>query len=165
MKPFAFWLSPWLLGACTGAQTMLDPAGDQARAIDGIWRLMLVVCAFMYLLVMSGLVWALLRARKKGAAGATQVGHTDAEPVLTRGLTLWVGLISVGLIVLTTVSFLVDRAVAAFGLDEDLLSVGPPQERMNAPYDTSLDATRTAEILGVTLPDVDALLHGLREQL
>ena len=57
------------------------------------------------------------------------------------------------------------RAVSAFGLDEDLLSVGPPQEPMNAPYDTSLDATRTAETLGVTLPDVDALLQGLREQL
>ena len=57
------------------------------------------------------------------------------------------------------------RAVTAFGLDEALLSVGPPQERMNAPYDTSLDATRTAETLGVTLPDVDALLQGLREQL
>ncbi len=57
------------------------------------------------------------------------------------------------------------RAVGAFGLDDALLSVGPPQERMNAPYDTSLDATRTAETLGVTLPDVDALLNGLKEQL
>jgi dTDP-4-dehydrorhamnose reductase len=57
------------------------------------------------------------------------------------------------------------RAVAAFGLDESLLSVGPPQERMNAPYDTSLDATRTAATLGVTLPDVDALLSGLKVQL
>src|SRR3954465_3023824 len=56
------------------------------------------------------------------------------------------------------------RAVSAFGLDEDLLSVGPPQERMNAPYDTSLDASRTAETLGVTLPDVDALLSGLKAQ-
>ena len=57
------------------------------------------------------------------------------------------------------------RAVSAFGLDADLLSVGPPEERMNAPYDTSLDATRTARTLGVTLPSVDDLLAGLREQL
>jgi dTDP-4-dehydrorhamnose reductase len=57
------------------------------------------------------------------------------------------------------------RAVTTFGLDESLLSIGPPQERMNAPYDTSLDATRTAATLGVTLPDVGALLAGLREQL
>jgi dTDP-4-dehydrorhamnose reductase len=57
------------------------------------------------------------------------------------------------------------RAVTAFGLDEDLLSVGPPEETMNAPYDTSLDATRTAETLGVTLPSVNDLLAGLREQL
>ena len=57
------------------------------------------------------------------------------------------------------------RAVSAFGLDEALLSVGPPQERMNAPYDTSLDAARTAATLGVTLPSVEDLLTGLREQL
>ncbi len=57
------------------------------------------------------------------------------------------------------------RGVRAFGLDEALLSVGPPQEEMNAPYDTSLDAARTAATLGVALPNVEALLTGLREQL
>jgi dTDP-4-dehydrorhamnose reductase len=57
------------------------------------------------------------------------------------------------------------RAVRAFGLDEELLAAGPPEEDMNAPYDTSLDATRTAATLGMTLPSVDDLLVGLREQL
>jgi dTDP-4-dehydrorhamnose reductase len=57
------------------------------------------------------------------------------------------------------------RAVDAFGLDQELLDVGPPQEEMNAPHDTSLDATYTAATLGVALPDVDALLAGLKDQL
>lgn len=61
------------------------------------------------------------------------------------------------------------RAVAAFGLDEDRLDVGPPDPAaINAggvPYDTSLDATRTAATLGVELPDVDAMLARLRLQL
>jgi dTDP-4-dehydrorhamnose reductase len=61
------------------------------------------------------------------------------------------------------------RAVAAFGLDEERLDVGPPDpDAINAggvPYDTSLDATRTAATLGVVLPDVGAMLSGLRAQL
>lgn len=55
------------------------------------------------------------------------------------------------------------RAVEAFDLDPALLRVGappePPAERI--PVDTRLDATRTAEVLDVELPDVSKLLEGL----
>jgi dTDP-4-dehydrorhamnose reductase len=57
------------------------------------------------------------------------------------------------------------RAVAAFGLDGDLLSVGPPEEGATGPYDTSLDGTYTAKALGVELRGVDSLLSELRVQL
>ena len=61
------------------------------------------------------------------------------------------------------------RAVRAFELDEELLAVGPPDEAMinpgGVPYDTRLDAKRTAAALGVELPDVDALLTRLRAQI
>jgi dTDP-4-dehydrorhamnose reductase len=61
------------------------------------------------------------------------------------------------------------RAVGAFGLDEALLDVGPPDPAMlgsgAAPYDTSLDATRTAAALGVELPSIDQLLARLRVEL
>jgi dTDP-4-dehydrorhamnose reductase len=54
------------------------------------------------------------------------------------------------------------RAVAAYGLDPELLKVGPPPPQSERiPYDTRLDATRTAARLGVELPDVDQLLEGL----
>jgi dTDP-4-dehydrorhamnose reductase len=57
------------------------------------------------------------------------------------------------------------RAVAAFCLDGDLLSVGPPEEGATGPYDTSLDGTYTAKALGVGLRGLDSLLSELRVQL
>jgi dTDP-4-dehydrorhamnose reductase len=60
------------------------------------------------------------------------------------------------------------RAVAAFGLDEDLLDVGPPDPEAvppsGAPYDTRLDATATAAALDVELSDIDTLLARLRTE-
>ncbi len=61
------------------------------------------------------------------------------------------------------------RAVAAFDLDPALLRVGPPDPAAlgggRVPRDTSLDARATAAALDVELPDVDALLGGLRREL
>lgn len=61
------------------------------------------------------------------------------------------------------------RAVAAFGLDEALLRVGPPEPEAlpdgRVPFDTRLDATATALALGVELPDLDTMLRRLQAQL
>jgi dTDP-4-dehydrorhamnose reductase len=61
------------------------------------------------------------------------------------------------------------RAAEAFGFDSEQVSVGAPDAAMlgsgAAPYDTSLDATRTAERLGVELTGIDDLLGRLRVQL
>jgi dTDP-4-dehydrorhamnose reductase len=61
------------------------------------------------------------------------------------------------------------RTVAAFGLDEALLCVGPPDPAVlaggRAPHDTSLDARATAAALDVELPGVDAMLARLGEEL
>jgi dTDP-4-dehydrorhamnose reductase len=61
------------------------------------------------------------------------------------------------------------RTAEAFGLDADLIDVGPPDPAalgtMRVPYDTSLDATATAERLGVELPSLDAMLRRLRVEL
>ena len=42
-----------LLAGCSGVQTPLDPAGDQAASIHSIWVLMLWVCSFFYALVIA----------------------------------------------------------------------------------------------------------------
>jgi len=61
------------------------------------------------------------------------------------------------------------RAVEAFDLDGELLDVGPPDPAAlppgGAPFDTRLDATRTAAALGVELPDLGTMLSRLRAQL
>jgi cytochrome c oxidase subunit 2 len=107
------------LGACRGVQTMLDPAGQQARDIDLIWRAMLWVCGAMYLLVLGFLAWALWRARRARAEreAPPAAGVTAAEPAFERGLAGWAALIVAGLVLLTTVSFLVDRSLAEVGPD------------------------------------------------
>jgi dTDP-4-dehydrorhamnose reductase len=64
---------------------------------------------------------------------------------------------------------LASRAVSAFGLDPELLDVGPPPAEALAggaiPRDTRLDATLTAKRLGTTLPDLDTTLARLRHDL
>jgi dTDP-4-dehydrorhamnose reductase len=61
------------------------------------------------------------------------------------------------------------RAVAAFGLDEALLDVGPPDPAAlpagGVPFDTRLDATATAARLDTELPDLDTMLARLRAEL
>jgi dTDP-4-dehydrorhamnose reductase len=61
------------------------------------------------------------------------------------------------------------RTAEAFGLDSELLDVGPPDPAavgsMRVPYDTSLDATATAARLGMTLPDLDTMLARLGDEL
>jgi cytochrome c oxidase subunit II len=122
------------LSACTGVQTMLDPAGDQARDIDGVWRTMLVVCGAMYVLVLGFLAWALWRARRSAAAGPPVTGHTASESALERGLAGWTALIVAGLVLLTTVSFLVDRSLAEIGPDPLRIKVTGNQWWWNVEY-------------------------------
>jgi cytochrome c oxidase subunit 2 len=110
-------LASLLLAGCRGVQTMLDPAADQARDIDVIWRLMLVVCGIMYLLVLGFLGWALWRARKRRREGDAPIAPGASEPMLNRSLSGWIALVVAGLVLLTTVSFLVDRSLAEVGPD------------------------------------------------
>jgi dTDP-4-dehydrorhamnose reductase len=61
------------------------------------------------------------------------------------------------------------RAVQAFDLDPELLEVGaPPPDALppeGVPVDTRMDASATAEQLGVDLPDLDTTLTRLRGEL
>lgn len=152
MRParLAACLAPLTLSACRGVQTMLDPAGEQARHIDGIWRLMLVVCGLMYLLVLGFLAWALWRARSRASMEAAPVaGGTPAEAGLSRSLTGWIGLIVAGLVLLTTASFLVDRSLAEVGPNPLRIKVTANQWWWQADYtgDTPSENFTTANEL------------------
>ena len=98
-----------LVAGCSGPQSALDPAGDQASSLFSLWNLMLAVCGFMYALVLGFLGWAIWRARKPlMRGGAPDVAVDDRS--LERTLAGWAGLIVLGLTVLISASFLVDRA-------------------------------------------------------
>src|SRR3954471_6947846 len=98
-----------LLAGCGGAQSMLDPAGDQAARTQTLWRLMLWVCGFMYLLVLAFVAAAIWKARRQLTGPPLVEGRQSShERRLLGALSGWVGLTIAGLLVLTIGSFVVD---------------------------------------------------------
>jgi cytochrome c oxidase subunit 2 len=105
------------LAACSGVQSPLAPAGEQAASQYSLFVLMLWVCGIMYVLVMGFLALALLRVMRGGAAEPM----LDApDRGLHRSLYAWAGIILVGLTTLAGGSFLVDRTLAAAHTHEAL---------------------------------------------
>lgn len=102
------------LAGCAGAQSPLAPAGDQAGALFALFGLMLLVCGGMYLLVMLGLGWGMMRRRQDDKP-------EQHDGRLTRVLYLWGGLIVAGLTVLIIGSFVADRSLASTQGQETLL--------------------------------------------
>ncbi|MDB5441511.1 MAG: hypothetical protein JWM33_3938 [Caulobacteraceae bacterium] len=102
---------------CSGVQSVLNPAADQAAQSDIVWKAMLVVCGVMYLLVMGFLGWGLIRAwrQRRAPVPPTEQEQQQGERGLERGLGAWAGLIVFGLTALVLVSFLVDRRMGEAG--------------------------------------------------
>ena len=104
-----------VLPACAGVQSSLDPSGDQARAIDVIWQVMLWTCTILYVAVLAALVIALLRRE------STAADDHPAERRTTALLVVWTGFIAVVLVGLTAASYAVDRRLLV--RDPDALHV------------------------------------------
>lgn len=96
------------LAGCSGPQTPLDPAGDQARSLASLFELMLWVCGGVYALVLLFLGWSIVRARHV-LAGQPEVRADDRR--LTRLLWGWGALVVVGLLTLASASFATDWAL------------------------------------------------------
>jgi cytochrome c oxidase subunit 2 len=99
-----------LLSGCSGSQSVLAPAGEQAHGISLLFWLMVAVCGLMYALVLGFLALAVWRGRRRTAAGPGPLDPPRGN--LQRALVIWAGLIVAGLTVLIVASFLVDRAIA-----------------------------------------------------
>jgi cytochrome c oxidase subunit 2 len=113
LVPCGLWLLAWLLAGCAGAQSALDPAGDQAMRTESLWTLMLWICGVMYLLVLLFLAASIWRVRRRLVGPPLSQGQASpVERSLLRALTGWVGLTVAGLLVLTIGSFVVDRQLA-----------------------------------------------------
>ena len=140
-----------VVAGCSGVQAALDPAGDQARAIHGLWTLMLWVCGGMYLLVLSFLAAAVWRARRSGAAG---IGADSTNELrLRRGLAGWSALIIVGLITLTLATFLLDRNLARASTQEALtIKITAAQWWWKVEYEDALPARHITTANELYLP-------------
>jgi cytochrome c oxidase subunit 2 len=147
------------LAACAGRQSPLNPTGDQAMFSDLVWRVMLVVCGVMYVLVMAFLAWALVRARTARAETEPAVGATAAEPAMERGLAGWSALIIAGLVGLSLVSFVADRGLAMIGPQPLHVKItgaqwwwqieytdGGPSERINSANELHLPVGRPVRL-------------------
>ena len=101
-----------LLAGCAGVQSPLNPAGDQARSMDFLFKLMTWICGGMYLLIIGFLGATIWRGRVRPAQDAAPAVE-PADTGLQRGVLFWGVTILVGLTVLIVASFLVDRSLAA----------------------------------------------------
>jgi cytochrome c oxidase subunit 2 len=100
-----------VLTSCSGAQSPLAPAGEQADRLYALLSLMTWVCGAMYVLVLGFLGWSLWRARRR-LAGDDPPTIEPRDAGLRRSLALWSAIIVVGLIILAAASFLADRGLA-----------------------------------------------------
>ena len=104
-----------LVAGCSGVQTPLNPAGDQAQSIHSIWVLMLWVCSFFYLLVIGFLIAAVARRRRPPEGDPPPSVHDHG---LERALAIWAAMIVAGLTLLISWSFIVDRSLASTRTDD-----------------------------------------------
>ncbi|WP_137787806.1 cytochrome c oxidase subunit II [Sphingomonas sp. 3P27F8] len=106
------------LGGCSGANSVLAPAGYQAHALLDVLKLTVFVGAAMYVLVLAFLTLGIVRRRVQESGDLPVVEPADAG--LHRGLIAWSVLILCGLSLLITASFVLDRHLAAAQPSETL---------------------------------------------
>jgi cytochrome c oxidase subunit 2 len=105
-----------LLAGCSGNQSALNPAGDQADAISRLWWIFCVVMSVIYALVLLFAVMAISRRHQEVAA---PVLHPD--PKKERRLS-----IAVGSLVTLTIAILFYFMVSDFAAGRDLLALSDP---------------------------------------
>lgn len=111
MKRLPAFLALFGLVACAGNQSVLNPAGDQARSLASLLGLATWISGIVYLLVLGFLGTSLWRACR-ALSGADRPSVEPSDPAMRRTLILWSGLIVGALTILIVASFLVDRSLA-----------------------------------------------------
>jgi cytochrome c oxidase subunit 2 len=115
--------SALLLGACSiqTYQSTFSDAAAEVRQFNILFVIFLVICAFMYVLVIGFLIAGIVRRRRAGDANVVESGrHHDSNPLLQVGLVGWAAMIGVGLIALAIASFFADRSMAKAAAHEQL---------------------------------------------
>lgn len=120
MRRLVLLVAPVLCG-CSGAQTPLNPSGEQAGSIYALFETMMIVCGVMYVLVVAFLGLSIVRRRQRPrpADAAPQVHPADRG--LSQSLVVWLVLVLTGLTILIVASFFAERSLASARARETLV--------------------------------------------
>ncbi|TWA69305.1 cytochrome c oxidase subunit 2 [Azospirillum baldaniorum] len=110
-----------VLTACSGPQSMLDPAGGQAARIGVMGWILLAGCAFVYTVVLLWLLWALTRRHRWVEPGGILPCQAGGERRLTNGLAVWVAGTVLILFVFVTASYAVDKSLTHLANREEVV--------------------------------------------
>jgi cytochrome c oxidase subunit II len=115
-------LLPLLLGACSFQHYQSDFGNGALEDSEflKLFTIFLVVCSFMYLVVIAFLVAGILR-RRGAQSNVVEAGrHHSSDPLMSRALIGWAALVGTGLAALTIASFFTDRSMARAAGSEKL---------------------------------------------
>ena len=104
--------APVMLAGCNGFQNALGGDGAEGANFVGLFKLFLIVCSVMYVIIVAAMIVAVWR-RRKTALTVDDRQHHETSHVVTPVLVGWTAIIVVGLTILTVASFLTDRSNAA----------------------------------------------------
>jgi cytochrome c oxidase subunit II len=119
--PLPVLLTPLLpaAGLASDLQHVLRPAGPQAAHIQGLWDLMLVICAAVSIAVLAALWYALWRAPRSLESTPPEVsGRQPAKRGPRMAVIAATGLSAALLMVLIVASIATDRALARLPLND-----------------------------------------------
>jgi cytochrome c oxidase subunit 2 len=138
-------LLPLLLSSCDyqSYQSTFSDAATEVRNFNILFVVFLVICAFMYVLVIAFLVATIAR-RRRAHANVVEAGkHHESDPLMRTGLIAWGALVATGLIGLAIASFFTDRSMASAAAHEKLsLTVTANQWWWDVQYNAS-DVSKT----------------------
>jgi len=138
-------LLPLLLSACDyqSYQSTFSDAAAEARNFNILFTVFLLVCAFMYVLVIAFLITSLVRRRRAHANVVDAGKHHDSDPLMQTGLIAWGALVATGLVGLAIASFFTDRSMASAAAHEKLsLTITANQWWWDVQYNSS-DVSKT----------------------
>ncbi|MEA3008940.1 MAG: cytochrome c oxidase subunit [Sphingomonadales bacterium] len=104
-------LAPLALAACDGIQSTTGGDGWHGERFNSLFTLFMIVTGIAYVLVLAFLAAAMLRRRGEGRDGPGESEAPD-EGGVSRTLVGWIGLIALGLTILTLGSYFADRGAA-----------------------------------------------------
>ena len=103
---------PVMLAGCNGFQNAMGGDGAEGANFVSLFKLFLIVCSVMYVIIVAAMLVAVWR-RRKSALTVDDRRHHETSHVVTPALAGWTAIIVVGLTILTVASFLTDRSNAA----------------------------------------------------